>query len=222
MSDFGGYLTHLKTMNVEALRETFDDEYPVERWRGIHVSIEYPIEQANYPGIWVDYSDVGKLTIAGVDHKEYATTVEDGAIPFTRWKFTGYVSYTVTALTSLERDLLYDEMVKILAFGKFDPMRSRFRKYIEDNDFIAANMDFDEIEPQGNAAAPGTPWGTDEIIYERTLNMEIMGEFVSSAETGELLRLSEIVFVGHAVGPDEEINLEEILAPQGDGPSDWH
>lgn len=219
---FGGYLTYLKTMNVKALQATFANDYPVSQLRDVHVSIEYPIEPAHYPGIWVDYSDVGKLTISGVAHEEYADTEGNQVLPYTRWKFSGYVSYTVTALTSRERDGLYDELIKVLAFGKYDPARSRFRKFIETNPFIAANMDFDEIEPQGNAAAPGTPWGTDEIIYERTINMEIVGEFVSSTSTGELLRLSQVLIVPHVLGEDEEGDLDQILVPQGDGPSDWH
>lgn len=215
-----GYLTHLKAMNVEALKGTFDDLYPEERWRGVHVSIEYPVDKMAYPGIWVDYSDVDKLRTAGVDHKEIR---DDGGLlinPVKRWKFSGYVSFTVTALTSLERDLLYDELVKVLAFGQMDPLRKRYRQAIEENDFIASNMDFDEIEPQGNSAAPGTPWGTDEIIYERTLNMEIIGEFVSDSATGELVLLSEIVFIPEVVATDEDYVASG--GTQGDLPTQWH
>lgn len=215
------YLTHLKTMNVEALKQTFAADYPEPDWRGVHVSIEYPVDKMNYPGIWVDYSDMDKLRIAGVDHKEFTDPDTGGQTPpFTRWRFSGYVSYTVTALTSLERDRLYDELVKVFAFGRQDPIRSRFRQYIETNDFIAANMDFDEIEPQGNAAAPGTPWGTDEMIYERTINMEIIGEFISDPLTGELIPLSSVTFTGTVtLNPDGVPPVIDL----GDGaPTDWH
>jgi hypothetical protein len=205
------YLAPLKTMLVEALKETFDEHYPVADLRGVHVSIEYPIEKMHYPGIWVDYDDVEKLRIAGVDHKEYDEVHDpEGFEPFTRWKFSGYASYTVTALTSWERDRLYDELVTTFAFGRQNPDRSRFRRYIEDNDFIAANFDFDEIEPRGNVAAPGTPWGTDEIIYERTVNMEIIGEFVADNDNGTLLPLSQIILIQAAAQGLDDPPVEQI------------
>lgn len=187
-----GYLTYLKTMLVEALKVTFDAGYPETEWRGLYVSIEYPVEEAHYPGIWVDYDDVDDLQIAGVDHKEYIQT-EGGFLPTTRWKFSGYVTYTITALTSLERDRIYDELITVLAFGFFDPVRRKFRDYIENNDFIASNFNFDKISPKGSVAAPGTPWGTDEILYERSISMGVIGEFVPHPENGELLPLSKIV-----------------------------
>lgn len=212
------YLTHVKTMNVEALKATFDATYPEADFQGVHISIEYPIDEMNYPGIWVDYADMDKLRIAGVDHKEHQEPVPGEIHEYTRWKFSGYVSYTVTALTSLERDRLYDELVKVFAFGRQDPVRKRFRDYIETNDFIAANMDFDEIEPQGNSAAPGTPWGTDEIIYERTINMEIIGEFISDPTTSLLVPLSAIEFTGTPVTTDPGAPVW----PEGDLVTDWH
>jgi hypothetical protein len=49
------------------------------------------------------------------------------------------------------------------------------------------NFDFDEIGQRGFSAAPGTPWGTDDVVYEGTLAMECVGEFVSNIDTGEIV-----------------------------------
>ena len=199
------YLVMLKTLNVMALQAVFDDQYPIDplypekNFRNLHVSIEYPVDAMNYPGIWVDYSDAADLQIAGVDHTEPDWDEEGTRIgPYTRWKYSGYVSYTITALTSMERDRLVDELVKVFAFGRFDPERSRFRSTVESNPWIAANMNFDRMSMQGNSAAPGTPWGTDEIIYEKTIQIEIMGEFVSDNHSGEIVPLSEVKVQGTA------------------------
>jgi hypothetical protein len=199
-----GYLTHLKTALVMALKQTFDSNYPESDFRNMHVSIEYPVSKAAYPSIWVDYEDSGKLTIAGIRHTEVLTEGND--IRFiTRWRFSGYAQFTVVALSSLERDRLYDELVRILAFsrgGLDDPEINTFRQYVENNPYIAMNMDFDEIESAGNAASPGTPWGSDEIIYERTINMELLGEFVSDGTTYELVPLSAIRIYPQVQKPD--------------------
>lgn len=198
-------------MLVESLRNTFDADYPVEDFRNVHCSIEYPIDSQNYPGVWVDYEDTDALVIAGIDHSETSEPNIDLEVNrFTRWKFTGYASYTVVALTSLERDRLFDEMVRVIAFGKESTETRAFRQTIEDNELIAANFDFDKIQPRGNAAAPGTPWGTDEMIYERTLNMEVIGEFISDAITGMLVPLSAIVISEMTV----------VIPPQEYGPPD--
>lgn len=192
------YLVHLKTMLVNALRLTFDSEFPQSDFRNIYVSIEYPVDSASYPGIWCDYDDEQPLMRAGIDHHEMLdiSTPENSLFsPYTRWKFQGSVSMTIVAMTSLERDRLYDEVVRVLAFGNEDGATHQFRQYVENNEFIAANMNFDIIQPRGNVAAPGTPWGTDEIIYERTVNVDILGEFLADKITGSLVPLKRIEMV---------------------------
>jgi hypothetical protein len=200
-----GYLTHLKTALVLALQNTFNSTYPEADFRNLLVSIEYPVRKTSYPSIWVDYEDSDKLTIAGIRHQEVIDIDPDHIRHVTRWRFKGYAQFTIVALTSLERDRLYDEMVRILAFGSGgldDPGVNIFRQYIEDNPLIAMNMDFDEIESSGNNASPGTPWGTDEIIYERTINMELLGEFVSDGVTYELVPLSKVRILPQVMSPD--------------------
>ena len=205
-------------MLVEAFKVTFDADYPEAAFRGLPVSLEYPIQPADYPGIWVGYEDTQPLQVVGIGHTEIeveGTTVSR----YRRWKFAGYATYTISALSSLERDRLYDEVVKVLAFGLGIPAARQFRQYVESNPLIAANFDFDQIETRGEAAMPGTPWGTDEIIYERTLNMEVIGEFVSDAETGLLVALSRI----QIDEPDIYYGSQEPPAPEPPGalPTDW-
>lgn len=184
------YLVPLKTLLTDAMRRTFDGDYLNEQFRDLHVSIEFPDDRQHYPGLWVDYEPSGELERMGIGHYEY-----DGSTTgrrYTRWKFQGHATYTIAALTSLERDLLYDEVVRVMAFGNEAESTSEFRAYIESNDLIACNFDFDQIDTRGSAASPGTPWGTDEIIYEITVAMEVIGEFVSDSMSATLLPLSAI------------------------------
>lgn len=214
------YRTKLKTGLVVALGEVFNANYPVEKLREIHASIEYPVEPQDYPGIWVDF-DEAVLQNAGIDHRE---TDEDGNVVL-RWRFEGHVSYTIASLTSLERDLIYDELIKVLAFGKSSEVLNAFREFVENNDFVAMNFDFDEIQVSGNAATPGTPWETDEIIYESTVTMEVLGEFVTDVSTGDLVPLSKILIDGRtapSTEEDPENPLHWDIPAQGLGAGDWH
>jgi hypothetical protein len=111
---------------------------------------------------------------------------------FTRWRFAGTAIFTCVALTSLERDRLHDEMLRVFAFGdEFGPT-SQFRQIIEDNEFIAMNMSFDEIGVRGAVSTPGTPWGTDDYMYEITLSLECVGEFYADSTTFTLAPINEL------------------------------
>lgn len=220
------YLQRLKTLLVEALKETFDEEYVDENFRQLKAGIEFPVSEQDYPGIWVNYTDVDKLRVAGISHVEHTDPdTQSNVSPFTRWKFGGTASFTVVALSSSERDALYDELVRVLAFGREQPETSRFRHRIENNDLLAVNIDFDEIEVSGSSAAPGTPWGTGEFIYEVTVTIEVIGEFVADRLAAVLVPLSKIV-----VTPTESLpevgdlfgSMEEIPVGPGEGASDWH
>lgn len=214
------YITPLKVLLVEALQGTFDLQYPVPEFRKIHASMDYPVDPQQYPAIWVDYDDTQPLMKAGIRHQEDKSPADNTTqvAPFTRWRFQGYVSLTVIALNSLERDRLFDEVVRVVAFGEEDSVVGRFRYTISTSDLIAATLQTDKIEPRGNAAAPGTPWGTDEMMYERSLNLEIIGEFVPDPQTGTLVPLSQIKVTMNEYLPGEE------PAPvfTGTGTTDWH
>lgn len=193
-------MTELKASMVKAARNTFDADYPPDpanadiSFANLWVDIEFPVERQHYPSMWVDFDPTKELQIAGIDHREYT---DDGHLVL-RWRFEGHVTYTILALTSLERDRLFDEMVKVIAFGRDNPDLSTFRSYIESNPLIATDFDWDQIGVTGTAATPGTPWGTDEMIYETTIQMEVVGEFVSDPATAVLVPLSAISLIPYS------------------------
>lgn len=202
------YLRALKALVIDALVQTFGTpdnsapvDYPNPLFRNtLNISIEYPVKEQHYPGIWVDYDDAAPLQIAGIAHKE----IDPDGKPYTRWKYAGHVSYTVVALTSLERDGLYDELVRTIAFGAQNRATSKFRQTIETNDLIGCNLDFDTLQPGGAAAAPGTPWGSDEIIYEKTIQQQALGEFVVDPDDAQvLIPLSKLIIEGRVDGTEE-------------------
>jgi len=217
MSDTRGYKRYLKTMIVKALRTTFDGEYPNADFRGVNISIEFPVQPDGFPAIWVGYDDDSPLTVAGIGHREMHPDGVGGWRESTRWRFEGYVSLTTIALTSQERDGLYDELVSLIAFGKQSPATQQLRRYIEvDNDLIAANFGFDTIEPRGETAPPGTPWGTDELLYECGMSLRVIGEIVSDDFDGTLVSLSQVrVAEADPIYADAAGNFPPAEAPDG-------
>lgn len=196
------FIRPLKTALTLGLRNTFDEAHPAETWlkygKGdgtgrLNVSIEFPIEEQAYPGIWVDFEPTQEIRIAGINHREYIEQEDGSFAEVQRWRFAGMVSYTVVAMSSAVRDRLFDEVVNIIAFGKDDPIRGRFRQAIEDNAYVAVSFDWDEIGLSGFTATPGTPWGTEDVIYEATARMECIGEFVSQPGADSLAPLGALV-----------------------------
>lgn len=201
------YLVPIKTAIVDALQKVFNSPSFVDPdAQRLTVSIEYPMDKQSYPSIWVNYEDQDTLTIAGIDHKEHIPDDPDdpnsSIHEVTRWMFGGEVTLTIVALTSLQRDNIYDQFVRVFAFSRLETSAANdFRTLIETNDFIGMNVNWDELRPHGDGASPGTPWGTeDEVIYEKSVGFDIEGEFVSDPSQDTVARLTQIVVV--ATDPD--------------------
>lgn len=190
------YMTRTKALAVKAVRDTFDAAYVNPDFRSTQVSLEYPDKSQSIPCIWVNFDPIGPLRPVGIGY--YEDTVV-GAGPnvtrATRWSYAGNITYTVVAMTSLERDRLYDELISVIAFGQYDPARSEFRNAMETDPLIAIQINYDDIDQRGFSAAPGTPWGTGDFMYECTLSVQATGEFVSASGTSELVPISAISVV---------------------------
>jgi hypothetical protein len=204
-----GYLRIIKTGAVDAIQQAFAISYPEQDAAGgvqsPHVSIDYPVEAGAYPGIWVDF-EVTMLQTAGIDHTEM---LEDGTV-LTRWRFQGYAVFTIVALNSNECDGIYDQLVALTAFAAQSEVPSVFRQVIDANGLVNTTWSYDTVEGRGQSAAPGTPWGTTEIIYERGIGLKVIGEFVTSpaAPDYELVPLSKII-----ISAQETIGGQDVGDP---------
>lgn len=198
------FLAQVKTLFVEATREVFDRNHPNRDLRGLHVSQEYPATTEHYPGIWLNFTPTSQLQVAGLSHTEWIPN-EDGSFRRgTRWRFGGTVQFTVVGLSSLARDNLVDEIIKVLAFGTENPALNRFREMIETNDLIAISAQWDTFGIDGMSETEGTPWGSADIIFEATVSMDLQGSFVADFASGEsFVPLSRVVIRDQAPGEDE-------------------
>lgn len=199
-----GFLRVIRAETQNALQTAFSYLYPEQDTAGgtkpPYISLAYPTDRAQYPGVWADF-EVSLLQTVGLDHVE---TDASGNI-LTRWRFQGYSSFTVVALNSNETDMIWDQLVAMTAFAAQSDYPSAFRQAVESNPLVSTTWAYDTIDARGNAAAPGTPWGTDEIVYERGLALKVIGEFVTSPLTQVLVPLREIVVVAQ---PEQGSALE--------------
>ena len=188
------YMDMVISTLTQAVKNTFNENYPVPEFSNLHISPEFPELRADYPAVWVDFEPVGELETGGISQLLFVDPYSGNAVPggMKIWLFRGYATYTIMALTSLERDRLFDELVKMIAFGSLNPQLSVYRQTIEQNPWIAMNVNFDQIDQRNKSASGGTPWGTDDMLYEITVAVSCLGEFASDPGTGEFVDLSEI------------------------------
>jgi hypothetical protein len=201
-----GYLRTIKTTAVQAIEQSFTSRYPAPDAGGgtsrqPFVSVEYPVEQAHYPAIWVDYEGA-ELRTVGIAYTQSDTQGNS----YARWRFAGHVVFTIVAMSSNERDMIYDQLISMTAFAAQSSYPSTFRSVTENAPLVASVWSFDTVEDRPSAAAPGTPWGTTEVIYERGFAVQVLGEFVTDPYTTALVELSEIQVVMTEQGfPDQTI-----------------
>jgi hypothetical protein len=209
------FLVQLKTTITQALRQVFGPNYPVADFQGLPITIEFPFQEQQYPGVWVTWAPVGNISRGGIDNLFYGppepTTDDTTPNLLYRYRFSGYSMYTVGALTSMQRDRLYDEMVRVFLMSG-DPNVESFRQYVEDSPYIYMNMDFDNVSTRGMAENAGTPWGTNDFIYEATLAIETVGEFISDEFFTSLVPLGQITNTGQALAfQSTELLSEPII-----------
>lgn len=206
-----GYLRTIKTTAVQAIQQSFKARYPEPDAEGgtkeLFVSIEYPVEEANYPAVWVDYEG-SELRTVGIAYTEQDAS---GNV-YARWRFAGHVVFTVVALSSNERDMIYDQMIALTAYAAQSDWPSQFRQVVENAPLVAAVWSFDTVEDRPPSAAPGTPWATMDLIYERGFALQVIGEFVSDPNTYELVNLSEIQVVVTEQGFPDQTSVIDITS----------
>lgn len=195
------YMTTVKHTLVKALKMALA-VHPTAEWSAYadRVSIEYPMKEEQYPSFWVDFDPAGALRTVGIGHAEYQGSQHQEV---RRWSFEGRATYTAVAMTSTERDRLVDMLVTIFAFGQ-SPAGAAFRSTIEADQFVGLKANLDEIDQVGFSASPGTPWGTDDMLYEGTLAIDVVGEFVSDPGGNAVLLSSYDVVQFELGSPDPD------------------
>jgi hypothetical protein len=192
-----GMIETVKRAVMIALREALTGTTLSRLVNGTDVSVdmEYPIEKANYPGIWVQFS-FSEIVQAGIGHEPLIRTVLTGTEDNpedVRWdtvreiQFKGRVTLTILALSSLERDRIADSVITMLAFSR-PPDRAltkpsedtkQFRQLIASlaaNPFVCITLNHDQIIPGGQAMTTGVPWDEEIPGYEDTYSFDILGQ----------------------------------------------
>lgn len=189
------FVANTLTVWSEALKALFDD-HPFDEIEDLPVNTDYPMREVDYPGIWLNFAMQGDVKNVGIGHVE-RTEREDGDFDTVlRWHFGGMIEITIGAMSNLERARLLDRITSDIAISRMDENpEGVLREKVERNDLLGMTVTWESFTISGFGSEPGTPWGTDDVIYEATVTLMLIGEVVLDPSTGVLVPLSKVVFV---------------------------
>ncbi len=102
------------------------------------IGIEYPEDEENWPAMFVQFRVGGDVTWTGLNPDEYEYNTPEGNFTLLRrGSFTGAFDVTILALSSEERDRLWDGLVQTILMGNLRNDTNVFYTSLANNDLIA-------------------------------------------------------------------------------------
>lgn len=212
----GGLIEAVKKAVTAAMREAVMGMSMRVNGRPIYVDIEYPMSEAQYPGIWVKFSPT-QLGRAGISH-EFPIKEDGNWSLIQEWTFTGRISLEIVALKSKERDQLADRIIAMLAFARTPDLvitkaaedtkqNKGLIDAINDNPFVAMTMNTDLLYPSGQNVEVGAPWQENILVYTDSYAFDCLGQFNVKFRHDGVYELARIDVIPEAV------DLESITDP---------
>lgn len=220
----GGLIEAVKRAVVVSFREAMHATGLQVSGHDVYISEEYPLQETQYPGIWVQFSPT-KLGRAGISH-EWPIKEDGNWCLVQEWMFEGRITLAVVALKSKDRDRLADAIIAHLAFArtpdlvltKPDQDTKQYKTLLTtlgQNPYIAMSLNTDVIYPGGQRATPGTPWGQEDVLaYEDSYSFDILGQFNVKFRHDGIYELARIDVVPEMVDhiPEFHSNIPWVLS----------
>ena len=185
----GGVIEAIKKSVVSALREAITNtslSFPTKGTQ-VHIELEYPMAEEQYPGIWVQFATT-RLQRMGMA-QEFWVRREDGEWnAIQEWQVQGRVTLTVLALSNLERDRIADSLITLFAFSRTpEPVitkpnknTNKYRQFItalDENPYVAMTVNSDVLTGGGQSVNVGVPWQPDILAYTDAYSFDMVGNF---------------------------------------------
>lgn len=203
------------------------------------ITVEYPEEAEDWPTILVqirpsivEWTGIGGDEVIDASLSSGQPTIdrstEDDPTPnenpsfklIRQGRFEASCMLQVLALTSMERDRMWDNLVKLLLMGRKKSSTANFFTTLETHDLVGVTIMEGTIRPVGDSMGVGTPWDPELLTYEAAVEFDMVGTFYADEYTEDLVPLRDaqafeyIAFDGNTEG-DETPPLES------DGQGEW-
>lgn len=185
------YKLGIKEEVVNALRLVFGPTYPDSQYASkVMIASEYPGLEVEYPLIVMRFTS-NEVKNVGVGHWEI-----DPAFPskeVLHWRFTGSITFTVYALSPLDRDKILSGLTNLFAFGRDIPAFANFQNQVRNQTFVTLVIMSDAFNEGTDSAMPPA-WNptSNELLYSNSMIFQVFGEFFTSPSTGDLVEIDSV------------------------------
>lgn len=178
---------------TNALRKTFDSDYPDPMFRDVYVGPNFQLAREKYPAIYVAYQE-SNIRQAGLGHK--LNIIDDEGLDRVVQQAIaeGAIQFTVMALTPYERDVLLDYVSDILLFSRRDGSvnKSVFWQQIHTADYLWLTLNSENVRPGGVSSLPA-PWQAEnDLLFTGSYSISSEAEFFSDVNTSNLVPINKI------------------------------
>lgn len=194
------YKTLLKQSVVEALEAVFKD-HPDKLLKDTKVRLQSSFKEVDYPTVVLNYHEQD-VSDAGVGHYEKAQDAASGLWYRRRRKhYHGTLEFTISALSTLDRDIISDAMVEAMMMPDIHAYTDFFLSRIYRQEeferlknmpagslgtahyFHFINLGNQRLTGSGESAVPN-PWGAEDVLlYQTSYSMPVFGEVLSLPPT---------------------------------------
>ena len=207
-------ITGVKIAIVEALVAGFNSINPAPSGRQVgipssstldltpnSVTIEYPKEMAHWPSIFVQFRP-SKVQWSGLypdtfilPSGQYINNNQVAQMSRTGY-FEGSIDLQILALTSEERDQLWDTLYNLVLMNPGNPASNSFYQNLVNNNLIGMTILPSTVQTLGDTVSPGTPWSPEELSYEASVRIQCIGDFYESKFNNLVPTLTTVVLSG--------------------------
>jgi hypothetical protein len=165
------------------------------------VTIEYPKEMALWPAVFVQFRP-SKTQWSGLypdtftlPSGQYLYGSQAAQMDRTGY-FEGAIDLQILALTSEERDQLWDTLYNLILMNPGNPGSYAFYQSLVNNNLVGMTILQGTVQPLGDTVAPGTPWSPEELSYEASVRIQCIGDFYESKFDNLVPTLQTVVLSG--------------------------
>lgn len=207
------------------------------------VTLEYPEEAEEWPAVLVQVRP-NLVEWTGISPDEVIDAAqEDGGldIDFSKTtddpppenpsyrlirqgRFEATCMLQVLALSTQERDRIWDNLVKLLMMGDKKAATRTFFTTFEEHDLIGVTILRGSIRPVGDSMGPGTPWDEELLTYEAAIEFDMVGTFYADEYTEELvpLRAAQVFeYIAWSGNDQPPPDNNETPPGESDGDGEW-
>lgn len=174
------------------------------------ITLEYPEEAEEWPTILVqvrptvvewmgimpdEVIDAADESGRGRPDVDYSTTLDNPPPEAPAYKlirqgrFEASCMLQILATTSMERDRMWDNLIKLLMMGRKKASTNNFFTTMENHDLVGITIMEGSIQVVGDSIGQGTPWDPEILSYEAAVEFDIIGTFFADEFTEDLVPL---------------------------------